>query len=59
MQAQLFTAAIVGLAMFFAFGEMILASSISTPGGFVEYFGRAIGLAISGAISSVMWVFGI
>ena len=59
MQARVFTAAVLGLAVYFAFGDFISASMVSTPEGFVNDVGRGIGTTISSAASSVVSAIGI
>ncbi len=59
MQARVFTAAVFGLAVYFAFGDWISASMVSTPEGFVSDVGRGIGTTISGAANSVVSAIGI
>ncbi len=59
MQARVFTAAVLGLAVYFAFGDLFSASMVSTPEGFVSDVGRGIGTTISGVATSVVSAIGI
>jgi len=53
MKYRFLTAAIVVLAGYFAFGDFIQASVLSTPESFVADVGRGIGGAITGIATGV------
>ena len=59
MNSRIFTAAVVLLAGYLAFGDTIHAAWITTPESFVGDVGRGIGSAISGAATALTSVFGI
>lgn len=58
MNLRLVTGAVVVLAGYFAFGDFLTASVLSTPEGFVSDIGRGIGGAITGVASSIGSFFG-
>ena len=57
MNLRLFTAAVVLLAGYLAFGEFFQASVLSTPESFVSDVGRGIGGAITGIASNIGGLF--
>ena len=59
MQTRVFTAAVVCLAVYFAFGDFIHGSRLSAPENFVGDVGRGIGTVISGAATSIISAIGI
>ena len=59
MQTRVFTAAVVCLAVYLAFGDFIHGSRLSAPENFVGDVGRGIGTVISGAATSIISAIGI
>ncbi len=53
MNIRFVTAAVILLAVYFAFGDFFHASALTTPESFVASIGRGIGGAITGVASSV------
>ncbi|MXQ08686.1 hypothetical protein GQ651_12590 [Alphaproteobacteria bacterium GH1-50] len=59
MHMRVFTAAVVCLAVYLAFGDFIHGSRLSAPENFVGDVGRGIGTVISGAATTVIAAIGI
>lgn len=58
MDLRLVTGAVVLLAGYLAFGDFLVASTLSTPETFVADIGRGIGGAITGVATSIGSFFG-